>query len=55
MKKSIKSCLSENDLFDYKTVKPNKFLNLFSLRVKKHETKNLFNNIYNLKLKGKEK
>ena len=55
MKKSIKSCLSENDLFDYKAVKPNKFLNLFSLRVKKHETKNLFNNIYNLKLKGKEK
>jgi len=55
MQKSIKSCLSENDLFDYKTVKPNKFLNLFSLRVKKHETKNLFNNIYNLKLKGKEK
>ena len=55
MQKSIKSCLSENDLFDYKTVRPNKFINLFSFSIKKNESKNIFNNIYNLKQKRKEK
>ena len=55
MSKTIKSCLSENDLLNDKTIKPNKYINLFSFNTKRHKTKNLFNNISNLKLKGKEK
>lgn len=51
----ISSCLSEKNLFNKKINKIKTHLSFYSYSYKNYETKNIFNKLNSIKLKGKEK